>query len=64
MTAAPIQLHLLEESMDRDGQPRVALVLPARPAEGNLPGRRAMTLMFASVGAAVAEKRRREGAAA
>ena len=62
--AAPIQLHLLPEALDRDGQPRAALVLPAQQAKGNMPGRRAITLLFGSVAAAVAEKRRREGAAA
>jgi hypothetical protein len=62
--ATPIQLHLLPEALDRDGQPRAALVLPAQQANGNMPGRRTVTLLFGSVAAAVAEKRRREGAAA
>jgi hypothetical protein len=34
---------------------------PPRPAKGNTPGRRAVTLLFGTVAAAVAEKRRREG---
>lgn len=59
-----IRLHMLPEAPDGDGQPRAALVLPARPAQGNMPGRRAITLWFGSVGAAVAEKSRREGATA
>lgn len=58
---APIQLHLMPEALDHDGQPRAALVLPAEPAQGNAPGRRAMTLLFGTVAAALAEKRRREG---
>jgi hypothetical protein len=65
LTAAePIKLHLLEVNRDEDEQPRAALVLPAVRADGNAPGRRAVTLVFASVAAAVAEKRRREGATA
>lgn len=65
MTTPPIQLHLLEGGPNRDdGQPRAALVLPAWPAEGATPGRRATTLMFTSITAAVAEKRRLEGAVA
>ncbi|RYJ02902.1 MAG: hypothetical protein EON47_06005 [Acetobacteraceae bacterium] len=61
---APIQLHLMPEAPGDDGTPRAALVLPAEPAKGNAPGRRAVTLLFGTVAAAVAEKRRREGAAA
>lgn len=62
--AAPIQLHLMPEAPGDDGTPRAALVLPAEPAKGNAPGRRAVTLLFGTVTAAVAEKRRLEGAAA
>lgn len=62
--AAPIQLHLLPEVPGADGTPRAALVLPAQQAKGTMPGRRAITLLFGTVAAAVAEKRRREGAAA
>ena len=62
--AAPIKLHLLPDAPGDDGTPRAALVLPAEPAKGNAPGRRAMTLLFGTVAAALAEKRRREGAAA
>jgi hypothetical protein len=61
---APIQLHLMPEAPGEDGTPRAALVLPAEPTKGNAPGRRAVTLLFGTVAAAVAEKRRREGTAA
>ena len=61
MAAAPaIQLHVLPEGLDRDGQPRVALVLPA---EGGGRTRRAVTLLFPTIAAAVAAKRHMEGVA-
>lgn len=56
----PIRLHLLPEALDRNGEPQAAPVLPA---EGGGRTRRAVTLLFASVSGAVAEKRRREAAA-
>lgn len=61
--SAPIRLCLMSEALDCDGQPRAALVLPAKPAEGNEPGRRAVTLLFGTIGAAVAAKRAMEGPA-
>ena len=59
-TTPVIQLHVLPEGLDRDGQPRAALVLPA---EGGGRTRRAITLLFPTIAAAVAAKRTMEGMA-
>jgi hypothetical protein len=57
--AAPIRLHLLPEALDRDGEPRAALVVP--PSASRY-GRRSITLLFPSIAAAVAAKRSMEAA--
>ncbi len=54
-----IRLCLLSEALDRDGESRVALVVPPTPSRYD---RRAVTLLFPSIGAALAAKRRLERA--
>jgi hypothetical protein len=53
----PIRLHLMPEAADRDGEPRAALVVPPTPSRYD---RRTITLLFSSVAAALAAKRRME----
>ena len=50
----PIQLHLMPEAVDRDGEPRAALVVPPTPSRYD---RRTVTLLYPSVAAALAAKR-------
>jgi hypothetical protein len=55
----PIRLYLLPEALDRDGEPRAALVVPPTPSRYD---RRTSTLLFPSVAAALAAKRGMERA--
>jgi hypothetical protein len=55
----PIRLYLLPEALDRDGEPRAALVVPPTPSRYD---RRTITLLFPSVAAALAAKRGMERA--
>jgi hypothetical protein len=50
----PIRLHLMPEALDRDGEPRAALVVPPTPSRYD---RRTIVLLFPSVAAALAAKR-------
>ena len=59
MAPEPIRLHLMPEALDRDGEPRAALVVPPTPSRYD---RRTVTLLFPSVAAALAAKRRMERA--
>jgi hypothetical protein len=54
----PIRLHLMPEALDRDGQPRAALVVPPTPSRYD---RRTVTLLFPTIAAALAAKRDMEG---
>lgn len=54
---AEVQLHLLPEAPDAEGEPRAALVVPPMPSRYD---RRTVTLLFPSLAAALAEKRRIE----
>jgi hypothetical protein len=56
---AAIRLHLMPEAVDRDGEPRAALVVPPTPSRYD---RRIVTLLFSSVAAALAAKRDMERA--
>ena len=59
MSAGPIRLCLLPEALDRDGEPRAALVVPPSP---NRYGVRPTTVLFPSLDAALAAKRALEAA--
>ena len=58
MTGA-IKLHLMPEAPDASGEPRAALVVPPLPSRYD---RRAVTLLFPSIAAALAAKRNMERA--
>ena len=57
MMAPSIQLHLMPEALDAEGEPRAALVVPPMPSRYD---RRTVTLLFPSIAAALAAKRRLE----
>jgi hypothetical protein len=59
MAPEPIRLHLMPEALNRDGEPCAALVVPPTPSRYD---RRAVTLLFPSVAAALAAKRAMERA--
>ncbi len=56
--AAPIRLVHIPNAIDPDGEPKVALEVPPKPGALN---RRPVLMMFASLSAALAEKREMEG---
>lgn len=58
VTPAQIRLCLMPEALDCDGQPRAALVIPPSPTRYD---RRTITVLFSSLAAALAAKRRMEG---
>ena len=57
--APPIRLCLMPQALDRDGEPRAALVVPPTPSRYD---RRTVILLFPSVAAALAAKRGMERA--
>ena len=57
--SAPIRLCLLSEALDRDGQPRAALVVPPSPDRY---GKHPVTILYASLDDALAAKRTLEEA--